>query len=137
MRDGFIPHYLVCLDFDPDMNYVISRHSVLEEARDSVRNVRRRFPNYDVYLTQEMVLRQNPQIANSLVDMGLEYSYNPKKKCGCGKSYGKCVGDLSCRCNPIDECKRVDDRNKNALGDSEIDSEDDFEDYEDDLEEED
>jgi len=88
----------------------------MEGARKLAKIAKTLFPEDKVYLTKEMVLRQNintTRLANTKTA-----AKNPSiDKCKCGKRGGQCVGSLSCECNPIALCKRADKWSSNPLDD--------------------
>lgn len=115
MSEKFKCFYLVCLDHGDDINYVVARNPSLKEARGIAEKAKKEWPSQKVYITLEKVPAKNPfgQVTDSLRDLDLDYSYTKKKnpvndRCICGGEYGACVGELSCRCNPLAKCKRVD-----------------------------
>lgn len=111
MSEKFKSFYLVCLDHGDDINYVVARNPSLKEARSIASDAKKKWPEQKVYITLEKVPVENP--FGQIDSLDLEYSYTKKKnpvndRCVCGSEYGECVGELSCRCNPLAKCKRVD-----------------------------
>ena len=104
--------YLVCLDHGDDINYVVARNPSLGEAETAAEEARKNWPGKDVYITVEKIPVNNP------LNMGLNYSYtkpNPASVCLCGRQSGECVGNLHCKCNPLANCKRVDQHEINPM----------------------
>ena len=105
MDKKFKSIYLVCIDHHNDTNYVLARNPSLRKAREAAQQAKEDFPDKDIYITMEKVLKQNED--NKLGK--LYYSANPgSNKCLCGRRKGGCVSDLSCRCSAISLCKQMD-----------------------------
>jgi len=141
MRHDFRTEFLVCLELSQDVNYVVGRSPSMEGAREVARKARTIFPDDKVYITKEMVLRQDIQQlsvksskspAKSPTISHQKVAANPEPKtdkCKCGKKEGQCVGSLGCQCNPIAKCKKADKWELNPV--DEVDSNDDeLEDFE-------
>lgn len=94
--DQFDCYYLVCLDYGDDINYVVARNPDLSIAESIAKDARGKWPGKEVYITVEKVPRINP--------LSLD-----EKTCVCGKASGECIGQLSCRCNALSLCKRIED----------------------------
>lgn len=85
--------YLICLDQEKDINYVLKRFYSKNKAYSFAERVMEQYS--DIYITVEKEL---------IGDIFEELS----EKCSCGKEFGICVGNLKCKCGPLDICKRVD-----------------------------
>jgi len=109
MSAQFETHYLVCIDQGDDINYVLHRTTDITEAREEVKIYQKSNPGQTIYLTMEKVASKKSIAAK-----------NPTK-CGCGYGVGQCIGFLSCKCEQLSMCKKV-DRN-NPLGQIDIDLE--------------
>lgn len=107
--DFFERNYLICLDYGDDINYVVGRHSELEMAKSLADKARRQWPGRDVYITVEKVPRGAPLVQDNLSELGLDFEYSQNPTCTCGKTSGACIGQLSCRCNALALCKRVEE----------------------------
>jgi len=105
--------YIVCIDLQDDINYVVARNPSLRKARKIAKKVENEWPEHEVYISLEKIPVLNPLGQNNLANIGLEYEYskssykNPLDRCICGAGYGECVGNLSCKCNPVAKCKNV------------------------------
>jgi len=141
MRHDFRTEFLVCLDLSQDVNYVVGRSPSMEGAREVARKARTIFPDDKVYITKEMVLRQDLQQLKTAspkrpIISQKKIAANPEPKtdkCKCGKKEGQCVGSLGCQCNPIAKCKKADKWESNPIDDSDLNSnsdEDELEDFE-------
>ena len=111
MEKNFKSIYLVCLDQQNDMNYVLARNPSLKKARHAAEKAKTRLPNDEVYITVEKVLKENPSTTHSGLGLGLGAGYTANlgsKKCVCGHKKGGCVSNLSCRCSAISLCKQMD-----------------------------
>jgi len=97
--DQFECHYLVCLDYGDDINYVVARNPDLAVAESIANEARDKWPGKEVYITVEKIPRINP----------LSEDVIGGKICICGKTSGSCIGQLSCRCNALAICKRIED----------------------------
>lgn len=90
--------YLICLDKGDDVNFVVARTTCPDQAQELAQQANRHWIE-DVYITVERAPLKNP----------LEQkTRKPKDSCICGESYGRCIGDLSCKCGPLATCKRSD-----------------------------
>jgi len=102
MHHRFKTVYLVCVDHDNDINYVIARDASLKKARAVVERARMQYPDNEIYITPEKI----PVYA---------VAANPDEDlCGCGAKPGRCIGNLSCPCDGLDLCKNT-DTNRNPF----------------------
>jgi hypothetical protein len=109
MDKNFKSIYLVCLDQQNDMNYVLARNPSLKKARRAAEKAKTQFPEDEVYITVEKVLKENPVMSYSGLGLGPNYTANlGSNKCVCGHKKGGCVSNLSCRCSAISLCKQMD-----------------------------
>lgn len=99
MSAQFDTYYLICIDHGDDINYVLHRTMDLVEARTEVKRFQKANPKHDIYLTMEKVASKKAVAAKNPVE------------CNCGYGVGQCIGFLSCRCEQLASCKRVDQKN--------------------------
>lgn len=108
MDKKFKSIYLVCIEHKNDMNYVVARNPSLKKARLAVKQAKEQFPNEEIYITVEKILKENPNVTQSL-GLGSTYAANlGSNKCVCGYKKGGCVSKLGCRCSAISLCKQLD-----------------------------
>jgi len=108
MNKKFKSIYLVCIEHQNDMNYVVARNPSLKKARLAVKEAKKQFPNEEIYITVEKILKENPSIIQSL-GLGPTYTANlGSSKCVCGYKKGGCVSNLGCSCSAISLCKQMD-----------------------------
>lgn len=94
--------YLVCAEIESEdeeetsLNHVICRRPSLSSAKRAAKIISNK-TGFKLYITPEKLIVSEE--LDDLLDM---------QDCACGEDFGACVGDLSCKCGPIDKCKRVD-----------------------------
>ena len=106
----FKSNYLVCMERQEDVNFVVARSYSMKKAEELAAVAKKHWPEEEIYISIEKVAVNDP-----LKHLQLETTNSTKgvrnQVCICGKNIGGCIGSLSCKCSAIASCKQVTEDN--------------------------
>ena len=103
--------YLVCMERQEDVNYVLARSFSMRKADELGATAKSMWPDEKIYISIEKVAVSDPLGHLQLETSSPSIKKNSTDVCICGKNPGGCIGSLSCKCSAIASCKRVTDEN--------------------------